>query len=206
LATGKEKKMKVRTHFFAAVVPVLLLVMINSVVAQRKPQMTPAEILAALKLGLWVKLEGVVQKDFSVLCKKVKILTGDFHEAEWSITAPPRSIDRAKKEFKVLLLPVKTQEDTQYKAKRSIAGIFNSFADLKEGMLMEVDGTYQKDGTFLAVEIEDKSADLIEEPGLQNEVEAVGRVERINVAKRTVMLMGIIFQLTDKTEGEHAFK
>lgn len=198
--------MKVRARFFAAIVPALLLVTINAVVAQRKPKMKPAEILIALKPGQWVKVEGIVQKDFSVLCKNIKILTGDFHEDEWSITATARSIDRAKKEFKVLLLPVKKQENTQYKAKRSIVDIFNSFADLKESMLVEVDGAYLKDAIFLAVEIEDKSADLVEEPGLQNEVEAVGRVERINVAKRTVTLMGITFQFTGKTEGEHAIK
>jgi hypothetical protein len=198
--------MKVRTRFYVTIVLVLLLGTIHSVVAQKKPKMKPAEILAALKPGQWVKMEGIVRKDFTVMTANVEILTGDFSDAEWSIEAVARNVAPNKQEFEMLLLPIKTQEHTEYKAKRSIVGAFNGFADLKDGMWVEVDGAYLKDGTFLAVEIEDKSADLAEKPGLENEVEAVGKVERVNVATRTVTLMGIIFQLTDKTEGEHAVK
>jgi hypothetical protein len=198
--------MRILLQILQAVFILLLLVLIGSAGAQKKPKMTPAEILAAAKPGQWVKMEGVVQKDFTVLTMDVKILTGDFLEDDWSITAVVRSIDPDKEEFKMLLLPVKTQKVTEYKAKRSLVGTFQHFADLKDGMLVEVDGTYQKDGIFFAVEIEDKSADLVKEPGLENEVEAVGRVEKVNVAKRTMTVMGITFQFTNKTEGEYNVK
>ncbi len=188
--------MKSRLYIFAAL---LLLTTASSVQAQIRMITSPAEIVAALKVGQWVKMEGFIQKDFTVRTKDVEMLTGDFLDDAWSIQAVSRSIDPNKQEFKILLMPIKTQENTEYKAKRSIVGTFNSFANLQGGMLVEVDGTYQKDGTFLALEIEDKSADLVDKPELKDEIEAMGKVEKIDKARRTVTVMGVTFHIMDNT-------
>jgi hypothetical protein len=198
--------MKSRLYVFTVLLAALLLTTASSAQAQMRMIMSPAEIVAALKVGQWVKMEGVVQKDFTVSTKDVEMLTGDFLEDDWSIQAVSRSIDPNKKEFKLLLMPIKTQENTEYKAKRSIVGTFNSFADLQNGMLVEVDGTYQKDGTFLALEIEDKSADLVDKPELKNEIEAVGKVEKIDKSRRTVTVMGVTFHIIDKTRLKAVIK
>jgi hypothetical protein len=166
--------------------------------------MTPAEILAAIKPGQWMHLEGVIQKNFSVMCTEARILTGDIPENKWSITTTARSIDPAKKELKLLRLLIKTQVETEFESKTNLT--FKSFADLKAGMFLEVDGTYLKDDTFLAVEIEDVSAELAADPSLGNQVEVDGKVEKVDVSNRTVTLMGITFHIVDKTRLKSAIK
>ncbi|MCI0694745.1 DUF5666 domain-containing protein [candidate division KSB1 bacterium] len=195
--------MKSRLYVFAVLLAAQLLATISSAQAQARAKMTPEEILAAIKPGKWVQLEGVIQRDFSVLCTEAKILTGDFLEDDWSITAVARNIDKARQEFKVLLLPVKTHNNTEYETK---VGAFKSFADMKPGIMVEVDGTYLKSDTMLAVEIEDVSSELIAEPGLENQVEAVGKVEKVDISNRTVTLMGITFHIINKTWLKSAIK
>lgn len=197
--------MKSRFFSFAIVSGVLLMSTMSFAQGQKKPKMTPAEIMAALKPGQWVQMEGIVQRDFTVLTKDIKSLTGDFLETDWSITAPVRDVDPAKKEFKVLLLPIKTQQDTEYENKIN-ANAFASFNDLKAGMLVEADGSYLKDGTFLTHEIEDVSAELAAEPGLENQVEAIGKVQKLDASKRTVTVMGITFHVVGETELKSAVK
>ena len=190
--------MKARVYFFIAIALAL-----SSAGAQTKKKMTPAEVMAALKPGQWVKMEGIVQKDFSVMCMDIKTLTGDLLEDDWEITAVIRKVDNEKKEFALLLLPIKIQPDTEFEDK---TGKMKGFVDLKPGMLVEVDGTFLKDGTFLSKEVENVSAELAEESGLQNEVEIVGKVDRINVAKRTVTVMGTTFHIIAETELKSALK
>jgi hypothetical protein len=166
--------------------------------------MSPTETVSSLKVGQWVKMEGVVQRDFSVLTKSIKVLTGDFLESDWSITAVARDVNYNQKDLKLMLLPIKTQADTDYENKTG--HLPGGFSDLKKGMLMEVDGTYLKDGTFLAVEIEDVSVELVEEPKLVNEVEAVGKIERIDSGSQAVKVMGITFKIISETELRSAVK
>jgi hypothetical protein len=194
--------MKSRIHVFTAILAVLLLAAISSAIAQKKPKMKPNEILSAAKPGQWVQMEGVVQKDFSVLCTDVKILTGDIPANQWSMEGFARDIDPSKNEFKMLLVSVKAVDTTEFKSKSNQA--FKSLTDLKPEMLVEVDGIYQKNGTFLALEVEDKSEKLATKPHLQNMIETYGKVEKIDTARRTMTVMGITFQLTDRSEGEYA--
>ncbi|MGH7496934.1 MAG: DUF5666 domain-containing protein [bacterium] len=195
--------MQARSHVSAAFVSLLLLTMTTAAMAQMRIKMSPTEVIGALKVGQWVKMEGVVQRDYSVLTKSIKVLTGDFLESDWSITAVARIVDYRQKELKLMRLPIKTQADTDYENK---TGHLQGFTDLKEGMLMEVDGTYLKDGTFLAVEIEDVSVELVEDPKLGGEVEAVGKIEKVDAATQVVMLMGIPFKIISETELKSAIK
>lgn len=178
---------------------VLLLVGADVGRTQVRPKMTSAEILATLKPGQWVKLEGIVQNDLTVLCTEVKFLTGDFLDDDWSISAVIRKIDTEKQQAEVLGLPIKIDKDAEFQSEDKS---LKSFANLKVGMLLDVDGTYLKDGTFLAKEVEDESPKLAEDAGAAQEVEAKGKVEKFDSSKRTITLMGITFQLTDKTKGK----
>ncbi len=190
--------MKARVYVFIALIAAL-----SSAAAQIKMKKTPAEVMAALKPGQWVKMEGVIQKDFSVLCMDIKALTGDLLEDDWEITAVVRKIEKEKQELALLLLPVKIQPSTEFEDK---TGMVKEFADLKPGMLVEADGMYLKDGTFLPKEIENVSAELAGEPRLQNEAEIVGKVDKINVDKRTVTVMGVTFHIIAATELKSALK
>src|SRR6266516_4226832 len=61
---------------------VILLVAAQSLAAPS----TPAGLFHLVKVGQWVELEGMPQKDQTVLCSEVKILTGDFLEDDWNAT------------------------------------------------------------------------------------------------------------------------
>jgi hypothetical protein len=182
---------------------IALLAAVSPSQAQTKTTMSLTETLNILKPGQWVQLEGAIQKDFSVLCAEVQILTGDFLDDDWALAAVIQSLDKMQREAKILRLPIKFQKDTEFE---NDAGTFRSFADLKVGMLVELEGTYLKDGTFLAKEVEDESAKLAEKPRLKNEIQAEGKIEKVDVAKRVITLMGIPFQLTERTRCKSAIK
>ncbi len=196
--------MKSCLYVFTALLAALLLITTSSARAQNRAQMSAVEILAAMKPGQWMHLEGVIQKGFSVMCTEARILTGDIPENKWSITTVARNTNPAKKELKLLRLLVKTQMETEFESKTNPT--FKSFADLKPGMFLEIDGTYLKDYTFLAVEIEDISTELTADPTLENQVEVDGKVEKVDVSNRTVTLMGITFHIIDKTRLKSAIK
>ena len=170
---------------------------------QAARQMSKKEILEALKPGLWVEMEGIGQRDLTVLCSKVKFLTGDFLDDDWEVAGVVGLVILGNEEMRILTLPVKAHKDTEYASKE---GTFKSFTDLKKGMLVEVEGTYLKDGKLLAKEIEDETAKMLLEPDLSNEISVKGRVEDVNAMKSTVKVMGITFKLTDLTKGKSTIR
>jgi hypothetical protein len=195
--------MKKRLQIFTGVFVALLLIVAHSSRAQMQGRMTVTDIFAALKPGQWVELEGTIRPDLSILCTGIKLLTGDLLDDDWQITGMVRKVNKEKKEVEILRLPIKIQPETEFDADD---GKFKSFADMKTNILVQVEGTYLKDGTFLAKEIENESAKLAEKPQLKDEIEAIGRVENIDPTNRTITLMGITFQLNDRTKGKSAIK
>jgi hypothetical protein len=190
---------QVSTGVFAA----LLLVAVHASVAQMKGKMTTADILAALKPGQWVELEGNVQQDFSVLCTEIKLLTGDLLDDDWKLTGIIRSVNKEKQAIEILRLPIKIQPETEFD---DDDGKMKSFTDVKTNMLVQVEGTYLKDGTLLAKEIDNESAKLTKKPQAKDKMKARGKVEEIDPTKRTITLMGITFQFTDGTQGMSAIR
>ena len=168
--------------------------------AQSKIWMTPAEILATVKPGQWVKIEGNVQKDFSVQCKELKILTGDFLDDEWSICMTVKKVDAEKQQVQIMHLPVKIKEDATYQAGLTV------FSDVKVGMYLDVDGTYLKDGTFLAKQVEDESIKLAENPDIANEIDIKGKIGKIDAANNTLTIMGITVRIVDQTKSRSVIK
>jgi hypothetical protein len=47
---------------------------------------------------------------------------------------------------------------------------------------------------------------LVADPGLENQVEARGKVDRVDIPNRTVTLMGMPFHIIDKTRLKSAIK
>lgn len=193
--------MKIRSQVSTGVLAALLLVTVHSSVAQMKGKMTTADILAALKPGQWVELEGNVQQDFSVLCTEIKLLTGDLLDDDWKLTGIIRSVNKGKQVIEILRLPIKIQPETEFD---DDDGKMMSFTDVKTNMLVQVEGTYLKDGTLLAKEIDNESTKLTKKPQAKDKIKARGKVEKIDPTKRTITLMGITFQFTDGTQGMSA--
>jgi hypothetical protein len=188
--------MNARIRLFAGLVA-LALVQVGSVRAQKR--MTPEEMLSALKPGQWVKVEGTAQGDSSVICEEVHILVGSFLDDEWSIIGVVRAVEQENRKLEILRLPIRIDEDAEFERKNKDHGF--GIADLKVGMFLEVGGTYLKDGTLLANEVEDKSAKQEKE----YEIRAEGRWRK-SMLPITNLPYGIAFQITDKARGRSAFK
>jgi len=195
--------MKIRSQVFTGVLVALLWVGVYSSVAQKKGSMPAADIFGALKLGQWVVLEGPVQRDLSVQCTKLKLLTGDLLDDDWKIIGTIRKVDKEKQAIEILRLPIKVPPEVEFK---DVDGKLKSFADVKFNMFVQAEGTYLKDGTLLAKQIKNEAAKLVVKPHLKDEIEARGKVEKIDPTNRTITLMGITFQLTDGTQGMSAIR
>jgi len=161
------------------------------------------EILAMAKVNQWIKIEGIIQKDGSVLCHEVEFLTGDFLDDDWEFTGIVQKVNLKEKVFFVVRRPVKPGKEVEYDSKKSK---FDSFDDVRPGMLVDLEGTYLKDGTFLAKEIENESEKLIIEPELKDEVQMVGRIGSVDPKKQQISVMGVPFQLTERTKGKSVIK
>jgi len=192
--------MKTQLKLALALIGVMLLAAANIGIAQVGAQKTAGDLFKTLKVGQWVELEGTVQKDFSMITKKVKLLTGDFQDDDWEIKGVVRTIDPIKKQFHVSRIPVQVTAESEYE---SPEGTFKSFGDLKVGMLVECEGTYLKDGMFSPEEIQ-RETDF--KPNELNELRTVGKVERVDPLKRTVTMMGATFKIVDATKVQSAVK
>lgn len=164
--------------------------------AQPGKQGAAATYVLGLKAGRWIQLEGSLQRLSTVSCTEVGQLAGDFLDDDWSLRGTVSAIDPAKREFSIGGCRVRATENTAFDNPK---GVFRNFGDLRAGMLVEVDGTYLQSRILLADEIDDESEELVHEPRLRTQVAVVGKIERLDVRKRVVTVMGIQFHLTDKT-------
>ncbi len=194
-------KTSVYRCLFALFVGSFLLAAAPSGWAQTRPG-TKIDVFKTVKPGQWVQIEGVPQKDFTVLATEIKFLTGDFEDDDWEVLATVRGVNKAAKEFEILLMKVKVNDGTEYQTKDQTR-TFKSFDDLKPGMFVELEGTYLKDGVFLAEEVQDETARKEEEAGT---VTFVGKAEKVDPIKRTVTLMKTTFIVSDKTQAKSAIK
>jgi hypothetical protein len=195
--------MKTRNRSFPVALLLLLLAPATSGLAQPKVWMTPAEIMTALKPGQWVQFEGAIQKDYTIMCTQLKIMTGDFLDDDWSLVGVVRKVDQEKQEMEIMRIPIKVHKDTEYENE---AGTFKGFSQVKVGSYVEIEGTYLKDGTFLAKEVEDESQKVAEDSGLENTLEAEGKIEKVDAAKSTFTIMGITVKITDKTKSRSVIR
>lgn len=189
--------MKSPAKIFACAAGALCFFMAGESLAQTK---TAADLFSTLKPGQWIKVEGTPQKDMSVIAKEVKLLTGDFQDDDCEIEATVRAVlDKGKKQFQLLTIPVTMETDAKYE---SDDGSFTSFEQLQPGMFVEIEGAYLKDGSFLANEVQPEVADADDAGG----VALVGKTEKVDAAKRTITIMGVTFQVSDKTKVKSVIK
>lgn len=186
--------MKAYTKWFASLVAAVFFAMGNTGVAQVGMQKSAADLFKTIKVGQWVELEGTLQQDFSLTTKKVKFLTGDFQDDDWELKGVVKTLSPTKKQFTIGRVTVLATAESEYE---SPDGTFKAFGDLKTGMLVECEGTFLKDGTFSAEEIQQET-DF--KPNELNEIRAVGKVEKIDPVKRTVTMMGTTYKIVDATK------
>lgn len=157
----------------------------------RKP-----DVLTTLKTGQWIRIEGLLLKDRTVQCTEIKILTGDFLDDDWALTGQIDEIDARNRRLSIGPIAVHIPEETVIEGLR---GRMQSFASIRRGMIVEVDGTYLKDGTFLAMDVDDESDEISYPPGEQH-LRVVGKVEAADPGRRRLQAMGVVFILSDNTQ------
>lgn len=155
-----------------------------------------AGYLASLRTGRWIQLEGRLQGPAAVACTELGQLTGDFLDDDWSLRGVVKALDPRKREFSIAGCRVRVNENTTFDNPK---GTFRGFSDLRDGKLVEVDGSFLQSRILTADEVDDESEELIHEPRLKDQVMVVGKIERIDARKRTITVMGIEFHLTDRT-------
>ena len=165
--------------------------------SQRPAPGSPPDPLAGLKVGQWVKLEGGARGASPAPCTAVKLLTGDFLDDDWSLKGTVASVDAGRREFTVSGCRIQVNENTLYDSDRPG---FRAFADLRPGTYVEVDGTFLKNRLFLATEVADESDEVARQPRLREQLQLVGRVERVDARTRVISIMGMDFQVTAKTQ------
>lgn len=171
--------------------------------ANAQQRATGAAIFNSLKVGQWVKFQGLPQADQSVSATKIKLVTGDFKGDDWQVFGPARSLNREKKEFMILGVRIKAVADAEYSTDAANAQL-TGFDHLKAGMLIEVEGSFLKDGTFLATDIKDQTASTDAEDA--DEVEFFGKIEKLDAVKRQVTIMGVTFVINEATKLKSAVK
>lgn len=193
-----------KNKFRLAVIWASVFMCVNLAAAQTQKRPSGAgAIISTFKVGQWLKIQGLPQADQSVSVGKIKLVTGDFKDTDWQVFGPARALDKEKKEFMILSLRIKAAEDAEY-GTNALNVEVKSFADLKPGMLIEAEGTFLKDGTFLATDIKDETASTDAEDA--DEVEFFGKIEKIDTLKRTLTILGVTFHITDATKLKTALK
>ena len=157
---------------------------------------TPAEMMRLLKVGQWIKLDGPAGRESTVPCSEAKMLAGDFFDGDWQITSDVRVVDPQRQTLVVFTLPARMGEEVEFKGRSES---FASLAQVKVGMFVNVEGTYLKDGTFLAKKVADKSDELVKKPDHRGHVLVRGRIDRVDPARHSVTVMGIPFVITSST-------
>jgi hypothetical protein len=192
--------MKAQTSLLIGVISAICLLDNISLSEQTRKKMTPAEILANIKPGQWIEIDGMIQKDELVLAVEIEFRTGDFMDDDWKLLAKVQAVNPSKNEFQVLSMPVHVTKDTEFNAG------FKSLNDIKPDMLVKLEGTYLKDGIFLAKEVDNKAQKLKAEPEFDKMIEILGKVAQIDEAKQVVTVMGIQFQITKETDARSLIK
>jgi hypothetical protein len=164
----------------------------------RAPKPEPAaEILTVIKPGQWVQIEGLLQRDTPLPCTELRQLAGDFLDDDWSLMGRVDSLDSKRGRFMIGPIRVRLAKNAMLEGPE---GLLTSVSDLREGMSVEVDGTYLKNGTFLGKEVDDESDDPRTANRLRGRVRMVAKIEHVDRLRRRVTVMGNEFLVTDKTQ------
>lgn len=157
-----------------------------------------SDIFPTLRVGRWIRLDGMLMKDRTVQCTELKVLAGDFIDDDWSITGQVEGVEMNGRRFRIGDITVHVAETAELEDGHG-HGQIKSFAEIKPGMIIEVDGTYLKDRTFLAHDVDDES-DEIRIPRGERHLRLIGKIEQSDPGRRRIQAMGMVFIITEKTQ------
>jgi hypothetical protein len=152
-----------------------------------------------LREGMWIKVEGPMH-EAGLHADEVKIYAGELDESELASTVVGVDVTRMRlqTEFGVT---VQSNDRTDLQGPKGQKHI--GFPFLSVGDRIEIEGQWQKDGFFLAEEIEIEDSKRLD-PQLQheNEHEVTARIESIDAANHSVLLLGVRVYFSQQTRNK----
>ena len=146
-----------------------------------------------LQAGSWIKIEGHWAEGV-LHASKIKLLATELDESE--ITCKIASVDAEARSLRTELgvtVVASHRTDVQGHGSERIP-----FASLKPGDQVECEGVAQRDGSFLAVEIDLKRP---QHDRRDEEVEIAARVDSVDGTKHQIALLGVTVQMDAKTRN-----
>src|SRR5262249_27992804 len=88
------------------------------------------------------------------------------------------------------------RDDAEFKGS---SDAFTSLVQVRVGMYVNLEGTFLKDGSFLAKKVNERSNELMKKPQHAGRVWVKGRIDKVDAGSRTVTVMGIPYVITSST-------
>lgn len=178
--------MKKLSVLFAALITMMML---NTDASAQKIE----KFLSTLKVGDWVELEGLPQRDLSVIVDEIEVVRGEMEDDDYEIAGLINRVSLKERTIYMVNLPIKLAKDAEYDED---GGSIKSFSDIKAGLYVEVEGTYLRDGIFMGDEIavEDFKEDE------KHMVDWTGKVEAIDPQGKTITVFGHVLTFTEQTK------
>jgi hypothetical protein len=152
-----------------------------------------------LREGMWVKVEGEMQAG-ALHADEIRIYAGELDE--WEISSNVIELDVTQMTLKTgfgITVQASERTDLQGPDKHKHIG----FPFLSVGDRLEIEGQWQKDGLFIAEEIEvDRSKRLDPQLDYKNEHEVTGRIESLDTESLSVEILGVRVFFSDKTRNK----
>lgn len=183
-----------------ALVLTLAMPIVVPFVVEAKSVRRGPDLLASLHAGQWVRLRGTPQKNSAILCSEVKLLTGDFFDEDWSVMGRITKLDLGGRSLRIGPFFLTVSESAVFE--KPLRGL----TTLRVGMVVEADGTYTRDGTFVAKELDEESHEDGFGPGTPGNIQIVARVDHVDVARRRITAMKTVFQVGDNTQLKSAIQ
>jgi len=202
------KIMNIRRFLCIGVGTALAVAFAHSSFAQHRHGLTgPKEFFKRVKPGQWIEIEGIPQKDLTILSTKATILTGDFQDDDWEISGKVTTVIPEKNQFRVGTLVINVNKDAEYETATE-GKTFKSLKDMEPGMIVELEGTYLKNGKFLANEVEDETDNpkKKKKKNIDKLIKLVGKIKKVNPPRNSIEIMGSTFIIGPQTKIKSATK
>ena len=154
---------------------------------------------AHLREGMWVKVDGEM-RDGALHAEDIRMYPGELDESE--VSSNVAAVDVTQLSLQTEMgITVQGTERTDLQGPKGHRHI--GFPYLTVGDRIETEGQWQKDGTFLAEEIEiERSKRLLPDLEHKNEHEVTARIESIDTETHSVQLLGIRVFFSPETRNK----
>ena len=151
-----------------------------------------------LRPGTWVKVEGRMDDKGALYAEELRILDGDLDESE--LESRVAAVDSVQRTLRTtfgteVLATLKTEMRGPKKARPSFAG-------LRAGDRIDVEGHLQKDGRLQADEIKVKKPRSHEDGEADEDQKVKGRIESVDAKEKKIVLLGVTVRFDERTKNK----